>query len=73
MVWMCSSATNRLITSKDHASVQINVGHLDEYGVYTGHFSTFAFCGFVRAQVDSEIHHLHAELLVSATWFLHPV
>ena len=47
----CSSATNRLITSKDHASVQINVGHLDESGVYTGHFTTFALCGFVRAQV----------------------
>jgi energy-coupling factor transporter transmembrane protein EcfT len=51
--WLCecSSATNRLITSKDHASVQINVGHLDENGVYNGHFSTFALCGFVRAQV----------------------
>lgn len=45
------SATNRLITAKDHASVQINVGHLDENGVYNGHFSTFALCGYVRAQV----------------------
>ncbi|XP_024028268.1 40S ribosomal protein S21-2 isoform X2 [Morus notabilis] len=44
------SATNRLITSKDHASVQINAGHLDENGIYTGQFSTFALCGFVRAQ-----------------------
>ncbi|KAG2711415.1 hypothetical protein I3760_04G076100 [Carya illinoinensis] len=42
----------RLITSKDHASVQINVGHLDENGVYNGHFSTFVLCGFVRAQGD---------------------
>ncbi|KAF5739871.1 40S ribosomal protein S21-2-like [Tripterygium wilfordii] len=47
------SATNRLITSKDHASVQINVGHLGPDGVYTGQFSTFALCGFVRAQVFS--------------------
>ena len=47
----CSSATNRLITSKDHASVQINIGHLDESGTYTGQFTTFALCGFVRAQV----------------------
>ncbi|KAL4556281.1 hypothetical protein LXL04_038928 [Taraxacum kok-saghyz] len=39
------SATNRLITSKDHASVQINVGHLDESGRYVGQFSTFALCG----------------------------
>jgi len=47
-----SSATNRLITAKDHASVQINIGHLDESGVYNGHFSTFALCGFTRAQVS---------------------
>ncbi|KAK8620225.1 hypothetical protein V6N13_066706 [Hibiscus sabdariffa] len=48
------SATNRLITSKDHASVQINVGHLDELGRYTGTFTTFALCGFVRAQGDAD-------------------
>ncbi|KAK4392575.1 40S ribosomal protein S21-2 [Sesamum angolense] len=47
------SATNRLITSKDHASVQINIGHLDERGVYTGAFSTFALCGFIRAQYNA--------------------
>ncbi|KAL9259360.1 Small ribosomal subunit protein eS21-like protein [Drosera capensis] len=45
------SATNRLITAKDHASVQINIGHLDENGVYNNTFSTFALSGFVRAQV----------------------
>ncbi|XP_022959408.1 40S ribosomal protein S21-2 isoform X1 [Cucurbita moschata] len=48
------SATNRLITSKDHASVQINVGHLDENGIYTGQFSTFALCGYIRAQGDAD-------------------
>ncbi|CAL8161234.1 unnamed protein product [Prunus armeniaca] len=48
------SATNRLITSKDHASVQINVGHLDENGIYTGQFSTFALCGYVRALGDAD-------------------
>jgi hypothetical protein len=47
----CSSSTNRLITSKDHASVQLNVGHLDANGIYTGQFTTFALCGNVRAQV----------------------
>lgn len=31
--------------------MQINVGHLDENGVYTGSFSTFALCGQVRAKV----------------------
>ncbi|KAE9451641.1 hypothetical protein C3L33_16433, partial [Rhododendron williamsianum] len=47
--WVClcsfsitvASATNRLITAKDHASVQLNVGHLDEAGRYTGQFSTY--------------------------------
>ncbi|KAK2996955.1 hypothetical protein RJ639_026394 [Escallonia herrerae] len=48
------SATNRLITSKDHASVQINVGSLDASGVYQGDFTTFALCGFVRAQGDAD-------------------
>ncbi|CAK7340652.1 unnamed protein product [Dovyalis caffra] len=48
------SATNRLITSKDHASVQINIGHLDANGHYTGQFTTFALCGFVRAQGDAD-------------------
>ncbi|KAG6480218.1 hypothetical protein ZIOFF_063698 [Zingiber officinale] len=45
------SATNRLITGKDHASVQINIGHLDDNGVYTGQYTTFALSGFIRAQV----------------------
>ena len=43
------SATNRLITSKDHASVQLNIGHVDENGIYTGQFTTFSLSGFVRA------------------------
>ncbi|KAG6476457.1 hypothetical protein ZIOFF_065699 [Zingiber officinale] len=46
------SATNRLITAKDHASVQINIGHLDDNGVYTGQYTTFALSGFIRAQVS---------------------
>jgi small subunit ribosomal protein S21e len=50
----CSSSTNRLITSKDHASVQLNVGHLDANGIYTGQFTTFALCGNVRAQGDAD-------------------
>lgn len=50
-VCACSSATNRLITAKDHASVQINIGHLDENGIYTGQYTTIALCGFIRSQV----------------------
>ncbi|CAD5324304.1 unnamed protein product [Arabidopsis thaliana] len=48
------STTNRFITSKDHASVQLNIGHLDANGLYTGQFTTFALCGFVRAQGDAD-------------------
>ncbi|KAF7153475.1 hypothetical protein RHSIM_Rhsim01G0283600 [Rhododendron simsii] len=48
------SATNRLITAKDHASVQINVGHLDANGIYTGQFTTLALCGYIRAQGDAD-------------------
>eukprot|EP00232_Nephroselmis_pyriformis_P028232 CAMPEP_0182862604 /NCGR_PEP_ID=MMETSP0034_2-20130328/6154_1 /TAXON_ID=156128 /ORGANISM="Nephroselmis pyriformis, Strain CCMP717" /LENGTH=81 /DNA_ID=CAMNT_0024994693 /DNA_START=70 /DNA_END=315 /DNA_ORIENTATION=+ len=48
------SATNRLIGSKDFASVQINVGHLDENGVYTGQATTFALCGFLRTMGEAD-------------------
>uniref|UniRef100_A0A804RAU9 40S ribosomal protein S21 n=2 Tax=Zea mays TaxID=4577 RepID=A0A804RAU9_MAIZE len=48
------SATNRIITAKDHASVQINIGHLDANGLYDGHFTMFALSGFVRAQGDAD-------------------
>jgi len=49
----CSS-TNRLIAANDHASVQINVGHVDQNGVYTGEFTSFVFSGFVRGKGDSD-------------------
>lgn len=45
---MKSSSTNRLIPAKDHASVQINIGRVDENGVLTGESDTIALCGFVR-------------------------
>jgi len=48
---MESSWSSSLITAKDHASVQINIGHLDENGVYTGEQTTYALCGFVRSKV----------------------
>lgn len=60
---VCSSATNRLITSKDHASVQLNIGHLDADGIYTGQFTTFALCGFVRAQVCDNLAPFYFRLL----------
>lgn len=49
-----SSATGRLITAKDHASIQINVGDVDADGRFSGTFTTYALCGFVRAQAESD-------------------
>ncbi len=49
-----SSWTNNLIGAKDHRSVQINVGHLDEAGVFNGSYSTFALCGRVRAKGEAD-------------------
>jgi Ribosomal protein S21e len=68
----CSSATNRLITAKDHASVQLNIGHLDENGIYTGQFTTFALSGSIRSQVSffsSENIYLHVKETMMA--YLH--
>jgi small subunit ribosomal protein S21e len=45
------SWTNRLIEAKDHASVQINVGHLDQTGVYNGQYTVLALSGYVRNMV----------------------
>merc|ERR1712083_586911 len=48
------SATNRLIPAKEHGSVQFNVGQIDENGVYTGEFFTFAIAGFIRTRGESD-------------------
>ena len=45
------SWTNRLITATDKASVQLNVGHLDANGVYSGQYTTLALAGYVRSKV----------------------
>ena len=47
--------TNRLIAAKDHASIQLNIGHLDDSGVYTGQYTTLALSGFVRAMVRAGV------------------
>ena len=52
--YVCSAWTHKLITAKDHASVQVNIGHLNEEGIYTGNFSTFALTGKVRIQGESD-------------------
>ena len=48
------SATNRLIPAKDHGSVQLNVGQVDESGRYTGEFYIFALAGFIRLRGESD-------------------
>merc|ERR1740130_1803205 len=48
------SATNRLIPAKEHGSVQLNVGQVDENGRYTGDFYTFALAGFIRKRGESD-------------------
>ena len=54
---VCSSWTNKLIPAKDHGSIQVNIGHLDEEGVYkTGQYTTFALHGTVRATVRMPDH-----------------
>lgn len=51
-----SSYTNRLITAKDHAAVQINVGNVDpSTGRYTGEFKTFALCGYIRNKGEGDM------------------
>ena len=45
------SWTNRLITAADKGSVQMNIGHLDANGVYSGSYTTVALAGYVRAKV----------------------
>jgi len=45
------SWTNRLITATDKGSVQMNIGHLDANGVYSGSYTTVALSGYVRSKV----------------------
>jgi len=49
------SATNRLIAAKDHASVQLNIGHTDANGVYNNQYTTVAFCGKLRAMGEADV------------------
>lgn len=46
--YICSSATGRLVHAKDHASVQIHVGEVDENGHYINRTKDYVMSGFVR-------------------------
>lgn len=50
-----SSASNRIIAAKDHASIQINIADVDETtGRMTSTFKTYAICGSIRRMGESD-------------------
>ncbi|XP_049580621.1 small ribosomal subunit protein eS21-like isoform X1 [Syngnathus scovelli] len=50
-----SSASNRIIGAKDHASVQINIAEVDNVtGRFNGQFKTYAICGAIRRMGESD-------------------
>ena len=60
------SYTNRLITSMDKGSIQINVGHVDPTtGLYTGESTPFAISGYIRSKGESDmaLNELSAKLM----------
>ncbi|KAH9842568.1 40S ribosomal protein S21 [Rhodofomes roseus] len=48
------AATNRLITAKDHASVQLTICDVDQDGRALQTGTTFALCGQVRAMGEGD-------------------
>ena len=47
--------TQRIISAKDHASVQVNVAEVDEKtGRLTGNFKPYALCGILRRMGESD-------------------
>jgi small subunit ribosomal protein S21e len=49
------SVTNKVITAKDHASVQINIAEVDEEGkAIPNQQITYALCGFVRGTGEAD-------------------
>ncbi|KAL7565934.1 hypothetical protein ACA910_008395 [Epithemia clementina (nom. ined.)] len=50
------SWTNRLLTAKDHASVQINVSNVDPVtGLATGDHSTYCTSGYIRFKCEGDL------------------
>jgi len=46
--------TNRLLTSKDHAAVQVNVGQVDQYGIYTNEYDVYCLSGAIRRMGEAD-------------------
>ena len=50
-----SSASNRIINARDHASIQLNIADVDPVlGVMTGKYKTYAICGSIRQMGESD-------------------
>mmetsp|Transcript_53811 Transcript_53811/g.79984 ORF Transcript_53811/g.79984 Transcript_53811/m.79984 type:complete len:88 (+) Transcript_53811:158-421(+) len=50
------SYTSRLISAKDHGSVQINVGFVDPVsGLFTGESAAFALAGYIRNKSEGDM------------------
>ena len=54
------SYTNRLISAKDHASVQLSVAELDQEGKATGSVKKYVLSGYLRkvGESDSALNYL---------------
>merc|ERR1712212_1247605 len=48
------STSNRIIHAKDHASIQINLAEVDDKGVMTMNYTTYAICGEIRKMGESD-------------------
>ncbi|GMH76436.1 hypothetical protein TrRE_jg9574 [Triparma retinervis] len=50
------SYTNRLISAKDHGSVQINVANIDpSTGTFTGEATAYALTGYIRNKSEGDM------------------
>ena len=64
---------DRLITSKDHASVQISIADVDANGRAQNTSTTFALCGQVRSQGESDDSINRLATKAGREWFRHSV
>jgi len=63
--------SDRLITSKDHASVQISIADVDANGRAQNTSTTFALCGQVRSQGESDDSVNRLATKAGREWFHH--
>ena len=60
-----SSASNKIISARDHASIQINIADLDPVtGIMTDKYKTYAICGEVRQMVFIETQIVNIDLKI---------